>query len=46
VMQTRFAAVMCTDEWIQMIRSNGVAERDGIYESNLRARNANIRKAA
>jgi nicotinamidase-related amidase len=40
VMQARFAAVMNTDEWLMMICSNGVAERDGIYTSNQRARKA------
>jgi nicotinamidase-related amidase len=46
VMQARFAAVMSTGEWINMLRTNGVAERDGIYQSNLRARTAAIKKAA
>jgi nicotinamidase-related amidase len=46
VMQARFAAVMSTGEWINMLRTNGVAERDGIYQSNLRARTAKTRKAA
>ncbi len=46
VMQARFAAVMSTDEWIQMLGTNGVAERDGIYKSNLRARTAATKKAA
>jgi nicotinamidase-related amidase len=46
VMQARFAAVMSTNEWIHMLDTNGVAERDGIYQSNLRARTAAIKKAA
>jgi nicotinamidase-related amidase len=46
VMQARFAAVMSTAEWIEMIQTNGTAERDGIYKSNLRARTSKIRKAA
>lgn len=46
VMQASFAAVLNTEEWMQMIRNNGTAERDGIYVSNLRARTAIIMKAA
>jgi nicotinamidase-related amidase len=46
VMQTRFAAVMSTQEWIQILSSNAAAERDGIYQSNLRARAAASRIAA
>lgn len=46
VMQARFAAVMSTDEWLQLIGTNGTAERDGIYKSNQRARAAAIGKAA
>jgi len=46
VMQARFAAVMGTAEWINMLRTNGVAERDGIYQSSQRARAAKIKKAA
>lgn len=42
VMQARFAAVMATEEWIQLIRTNGVAERDGIYKSNQCARTATL----
>ena len=37
VMQARFAAVASTDEWINLLHSNGVAERDGIYKSHQRA---------
>lgn len=40
VMQARFAAVMSTEEWISLLRTNGTAERDGIYNSNRRARHA------
>lgn len=43
VMQARFAAVMNTAEWVQLIRSNGAAERDGIYQSNQRARASAIK---
>ena len=38
VMQARFAAVMSTAEWMNLLRTNGVAERDGIYKSSQRAR--------
>jgi len=38
VMQARFAAVMSTEEWINMVRTNSTAERDGIFKSNQRAR--------
>jgi nicotinamidase-related amidase len=37
-MQARFAAVMATDEWINLLRTNGTAERDNIFKSNQRAR--------
>lgn len=40
VMQARFAAVMTTEEWMRLIRSSAIAERDGIYMSNLRAHTA------
>lgn len=43
-MQARFAAVMCTDEWINLLRSNGVAERDNLFQSNQRARAARVAK--
>ena len=46
VMQARFAAVMDTSEWSQLILTNGVAERDNIYQSNQRARVAAMSKAA
>lgn len=38
VMQARFAAVLNTNEWINLLNTNGVAERDNIFLSNQRAR--------
>jgi nicotinamidase-related amidase len=38
VLQARFAAVMDTREWINLLSAQGTAERDGIYHSNQRAR--------
>ncbi len=38
VMQSRFAAVVTTDEWIAMLRTGVRLERDDIFRSNLRAR--------
>jgi nicotinamidase-related amidase len=38
VMQSRFAAVMKTDEWLAAIKSGSRPERDSIYGSNQRAR--------
>jgi len=38
VMQARFAAVMSTAEWMNMVYTNSTAERDGIFKSNQRAR--------
>ena len=46
VMQARFAAVMNTREWTHLIRTDGVAERDNIYQSNQRARIINMSKTA
>ena len=46
VMQARFAAVLNTSEWLQLLHSNGEAERDNIYQSSQRARAANLSKAA
>lgn len=40
VMQTRFAAVVSTDDWIAAIEGGRVPERDNIYASNQRARQA------
>lgn len=40
VMQARFAAVMDTAEWIGLLNSDNLAERDSPYHSNQRARNA------
>ena len=37
VMQSAYAAVMSTDEWIKLLEGGGAAERDNIYESNQRA---------
>ena len=38
VMQARFAAVMDTEEWLQLISGNGTAERDDIYRSSRRGK--------
>ena len=38
VMQARFAAVMSTEEWVNLLHTNDIAERDGIYKSSQRAR--------
>jgi nicotinamidase-related amidase len=38
VLQSRFAAVMSTEEWLQAIRSGEAPERDTIVNSNQRAR--------
>jgi nicotinamidase-related amidase len=38
VTQSRFAAVMSTEEWMMLLRTNGTAERDNIFKSNQRAR--------
>lgn len=46
VMQARFAAVMDTAEWLQIIRTGGMAERDNIYQSSQRALSNKTRKAA
>lgn len=43
-MQARFAAVVDTEEWINLLRSNGVAERDNLLLSNQRARAAQASK--
>ncbi len=40
VMQARFAAVMATEEWIGLLGSGKLAERDSPYQSNQRARHA------
>ena len=45
VMQARFAAVVSTEEWINLLHSNGVAERDGIYKSHQRALAAALKEA-
>lgn len=46
VMQARFAAVMSTAEWLQLIQGKGTTERDNIYLSHQRAVAANKGKAA
>lgn len=38
VMQSRFAAVMSTSEWIHIIQTGEQPQRDSIYSSNQRAR--------
>jgi nicotinamidase-related amidase len=38
VLQSRFAAVMATDEWIAMLQQGTTPERDSIFLSNRRAR--------
>lgn len=38
VMQSRFASVMTTDEWLNAIAGGAAPERDSIYASNQRAR--------
>uniref|UniRef100_E6QSP7 GCN5-related N-acetyltransferase:Isochorismatase hydrolase n=1 Tax=mine drainage metagenome TaxID=410659 RepID=E6QSP7_9ZZZZ len=38
VLQSRFAAVMSTGEWIVLVESGQTAERDSIFRSNQRAR--------
>jgi hypothetical protein len=40
VMQSRFAAVLGTDEWIAALESGEPPARDNIYASNQRARGA------
>jgi nicotinamidase-related amidase len=46
VMQARFAAVMSTAEWQQLIQGNGSAERDNIYQSSQRGKQMQLGKAA
>ncbi|GFE62274.1 cysteine hydrolase family protein [Geobacter sp. AOG2] len=38
VMQSRFAAVLSTDEWLEAVSTGAAPERDTIYGSNQRAR--------
>ena len=38
VMQSRFATVMTTDEWISVLAGGVTPERDSIFGSNQRAR--------
>lgn len=46
VMQARFAAVMDTGEWLQLISGRGSAERDDIYRSSQRGKQMRRNKAA
>ncbi len=46
VMQARFAAVVSTAEWLQLIQDNGSAERDNIYQSSQRGKQMKASKAA
>lgn len=39
VMQSRFAAVATTEDWITALQTGKALPRDNIYDSNLRARN-------
>ncbi len=43
-MQARFAAVMGTDEWINLLHTDSVAKRDSLFLSNQRARAARLAK--
>ena len=43
VLQSRFAAVMTTDEWIDALRTGKAVERDTIFASSQRARRQNSR---
>ena len=38
VLQSRFAAVMRTEEWLNILKTGNKPERDSIYKSNQRAR--------
>jgi nicotinamidase-related amidase len=38
VLQSRFAAVMSTEEWVRSVKTGAVPVRDNIYKSNQRAR--------
>ena len=46
VMQARFAAVMDTQEWLQLIQGDGIAVRDTIYQSSQRGKQAVRSKTA
>jgi nicotinamidase-related amidase len=46
VMQARFAAVMDTQEWLQLIQGDGTAVRDTIYQSSQRGKQALRNKSA
>lgn len=42
VLQSRFAAVMATEEWIAMLQQDATPERDSIFRSNRRARGLSV----
>ena len=44
VLQSRFAAVMSTAEWIEMLDKESIPERDSIFLSNRRARGLDVSK--
>jgi nicotinamidase-related amidase len=44
VLQSRFAAVMSTAEWIEMLDKDSTPERDSIFLSNRRARGLDVSK--
>jgi nicotinamidase-related amidase len=46
VMQARFAAVMDTQEWLQLIQGDGTAVRDTIFQSSQRGKQALRSKSA
>lgn len=46
VFQSRFAAVLSTDEWIDSVRTGKLPERDSIFASNQRARTAGHQRAS
>jgi nicotinamidase-related amidase len=46
VMQARFAAVMDTQDWLQLIQGNSAAARDTIYQSSQRGKQALRSKSA
>jgi nicotinamidase-related amidase len=43
-MQARFAAVLDTSKWLEIIRTGGTVERDNIYQSSMRAHSGKARK--
>ncbi|MEJ2399278.1 MAG: isochorismatase family protein, partial [Gammaproteobacteria bacterium] len=46
VMQARFAAVMDTQEWLQLIQGNGTAVLDSIFQSSRRGKQVQRSKSA